>query len=296
MIDIVRNYLQLWAIQLVPALLPYMIITTFILELSNRYLSINAKCNISKTIYSFPLSLTALFILLAGHLCGYPIGAKLISDAYNNKNLTLEESNFLNAVCNQASPAFLNFYVGKYILNGIIPSSSIYIVFYTSTIITIVLMGSIYLSHKKIQHEDVIKSSHNADFSIMQLLDNIISSCCITILKIGGYIILFSLINEFILQLFPDSCTFLKVLFSSLEITSGLSLIKSCDIPNTLLVPAVLSITAFGGFCTMAQIKGMLSRTSLSIIPYIIGKIFYMIIVFIISLLFIKIKVFSFNV
>jgi len=294
MIDIVRNNIQLWAIQLVPALLPYMIISVFILKLSYRYIPICNNRIINPNNHSYKLSLTALFIFFAGHLCGYPVGAKLVTDAYNNNNLSEDECNFLISVCNQSSPAFIQFYVGEYILNGIIPSWSIYIVFYISSIMTAILMKLMYLNSKKIINTKMNKSFKNKT-SLITILDDCITESCITILKVGGYIVIFSLVSHLLFQLLPNSFKYLSILLSTIEITTGLLYLKSFNIKYLWYIPMVLSLTAFGGFCTMSQIKGMLTRTPLSIKPYIIGKIIYMIIVFIISLLFIQIKIIRFN-
>lgn len=294
MVKITQEAIKLWALQLVPALFPYMIISSFILTLLNRYLPIFDRF-LSKISYRiFHLSVNGLFILISSHLCGYPIGAKLISESLENHHISEEECNYLLTICNQASPAFLQHYISIVILDSLTPNQSIIIVFYLSTYITSLITKIIYphnLEH--IKNAD-INTSNYIDISYINILDNCIIGACSSIFKIGGYIIMFSLISNFLLSYIPSTCTWLIIIISCLEITTGLSTIHALYFNKIWYVYLVLSITAFGGFSTMAQIKGMLSRTSLTMKPYIIGKLIYIPIVLCTFFLFSKIKIFNF--
>ena len=91
------------------------------------------------------------------------------------------------------------------------------------------------------------------------------------IVKVGGYIILFSVILTLLSNTgLPDS-SIGNYLLASLEITNGITLLGSLQTSWTY--PAILTLTSFGGFCAAAQTKCMLQGTSLKIMPYILQKL-----------------------
>ena len=294
MLEITQDTLQLWAMQIVPALFPYMVLSSLTLILLNRFFSINNTL-FRKIIYKiFHLSVPGTFILIAGQLCGYPIGAKLISDAITNQQITEEEGIYLLTICNQSSPAFLRYYVCDYILNSTISYQSIYILFYLSTFITSFFTRIIY-SYSSNQEPYVNSSKRKIKLNTyIHLFDQCITENCTSILKVGGYIILFSLFSNLILSITSTNNALIVILLSTFEITTGLNQLQNNYANKSWYLPIILIITAFGGFSTMAQIKGMLLRTSLSIKSYIIGKIIYIIILLLLFLLLSKIKIISF--
>ena len=99
------------------------------------------------------------------------------------------------------------------------------------------------------------------------LFDNCIMNGFDTITKVGGYIILFSILFALGKQL-P-----LMWFLPTLEISCGVSYITSLGIPLATVYPYVLALTSFGGFCAIAQTNSMIQESQLSILPYIIQKL-----------------------
>ena len=92
------------------------------------------------------------------------------------------------------------------------------------------------------------------------------------IVKVGGYIILFSVLLT-LLQEIPWQRSFISALAPTLEVTNGILLLKNTVSDINICYPAVTGLTAFGGFCSIAQTQCMLSGTDLRIFPYIIEKL-----------------------
>ncbi len=287
MVETARNALNLWALQLVPSLLPFMILSSIVTSYIYRYSSIkNIKLEkiCQKTLH---LSLYGFYILILGHLCGYPLGAKITGEYYKKGLISRSEANYLLTICNQSSPAFLEFYVGVYALKQVLPAHIIFILFYVSTIITSIFTRKIYASSSFFQTSTSDVAPEHRTF--FEILDWCIGDSCKTILRVGGYVLLFSVIiyaGNLILQPLGNAGL---LLISTLEITNGLSLLRTAFSTSPLYLYFIFLLTGFGGFCTIAQIKGMLIGTSLSIKPYIIGKIIYTFILLTLILLFNKI-------
>lgn len=282
MINAAKKGLYLWAMQLVPSLLPCMIVTGFSAMILHRFISIfpaKASRIINKI---FALSPFGLYILIAGQLCGYPLGAKMTADAYKNRQISRSEATYLLTICNQSSPAFLEFYVGDYILGSTIPTAGLFIIFYTSTIITSFFTRKRY---KPIVQNTTSQSyAEKKSAELFKKLDQSIGESCQTIIRVGGYVMLFSILGDFILQQTKNTIQIGCFTTALLEITTGLETLKIYMNDNPLWIFLVIGVTAFGGLSTMAQIKGMLLGTSLSIKSYLFGKIIYTMIVLLLVL------------
>lgn len=289
MAEITQKALNLWATQLVPSLFPFMLITNlFTPFLSKLLLKKSQKFNfISYKI--FGLSPYGMYIFFIGQISGYPIGAKLTAAAYSQNHISKSEAHYLLTICNQSSPAFLEFYVGSFALQNNISIASLFIIFYSSIFMTLFITKKIYKPIPLSNHDAIHSYSTQTFF---QQLDFCILNSSKTMIRIGGYILFFALIIDFISPLRYINQNIYYLAASVLELTNGLSILKSHFIDRASYHYLVLGLTAFGGFCTMAQIKGMLVGTFLSVKPYLIGKIIYTIIVLMIYQLFSYIQIF----
>lgn len=74
--------------------------------------------DLESTVCSFrnfiPSSGEGSFAVVAGFLCGYPMGAKITADLIRNQSISVEEGTYLLSFCNNTSPIFImNFLVWK---------------------------------------------------------------------------------------------------------------------------------------------------------------------------------------
>ena len=92
-----------------------------------------------------------------------------------------------------------------------------------------------------------------------------------TITRLGGYILLFSLILASISFYWPFHAQSCMLFTAPLELTTGLKQIAGAPLPWKSRYLASMLLTSFGGFCVMAQTKSVLEN-NLSLIPYAISK------------------------
>ena len=88
-----------------------------------------------------------------------------------------------------------------------------------------------------------------------------------SLVKIGGYIIFFSVLLTLCQQI-PFRSPVFQIIFSSLEITNGLKLLANLPFSFQTRYILCVGLTAFGGFCSVAQTNCMLHDTGLSICSY----------------------------
>lgn len=262
--------LLLWFQTVLPTLLPFIIICNLLIH-TGAFTYIARTCGplIGRI---FHVSPNGSFAVLTGFLCGYPMGAKVTSDLLRSEQISLSEGKYLLSFCNNTSPMFIMSYVLWQNLHRedlILPS--LIILFATPALLSIPFRFH-YLHadskrHKSISQPEVPKKS---DF---QILDFCIMNGFETITKVGGYIILFSILLTLLKQLPSSMPLWNHILLPSLEITNGIPLLCS-TMPNfSMQYVLVLALTSFGGVCSVAQTKSMLSGTGLSIFPYIIEKL-----------------------
>lgn len=263
-----RFGLMLWANRLLPSLLPFMIFTQILIR--SGYLDAITK----KLHITYPY-----FVLFAGTLFGFPMGCKLTMDLYERGNLTMEEASCLFIISNQMSPAF----VGGYILSETLCTPQLIPVTYLILYAPSVCYGLLRLRHlsgnKQISPKntpEAKKSTSGLQMNVT-ILDAGIMNSFETMLKLGGYVMLFSIFTymcRHFLSAFPALCTLIAGL---LEVTGAVSAINDFFADARLKYIAILAATAFGGCSGIAQTSSLLrtnqKTSSLSITAYIRGRL-----------------------
>ena len=115
------------------------------------------------------------------------------------------------------------------------------------------------------------KETSAAAVSVGGILDVSIMNGFETITRLGGYILLFSVLAGCVRYYWPFPLFYQYLLLGFTEITTGLSLIATSGLPGRFC--AVLSVTAVasGGFCILAQTRSILNQ-ELSLLPYLASK------------------------
>lgn len=159
------------------------------------------------------------------------------------------------------------------------------------------------------------KSTYKLNFSDLgELLADSITNATSTILMIGGFVIIFSVIisifkvshivslmsNTFtpVLSIFNIPNEFISsTLIGILEITNGISLISSIKIKEiSLNIIVTAFLLGIGGFSILLQVLSIISKTDLSIKPYIFGKLMHGVLAAFYTFLFIQLfPVFNLN-
>lgn len=289
--DAARKGLLLWFEQLVPALFPFLILSNLLIFYIGKRKSLSRKKSPEDTLLykAAGLSPYGLYTVFMGHFCGYPVGARITADLYLCGRISRQEANRLLMFANQASPAFIASYLSVYAMDSRPLLPFIFFVLYGATLVTCLLTWHVRPA-KAGNYHYACRTCEKLSF--MQMLDSSITDAFGTMVRVGGYVILFSIFSAFLLWLLRLPVTWETYLAASLEMTNGLALLKQMGLPEETRRMAMLLCTAFGGFSTMAQIKGMLIGTSLSIKPYIFGKCIYTVTVWILArLLLVLVKI-----
>ncbi|XCP83735.1 nucleoside recognition domain-containing protein [Roseburia hominis] len=311
--------LLLWFQTVLPTLFPFLVITSLLVQT-------RAMEGISRIIAPvlcpiFRVSRVSSFAILGGFLCGYPVGAKLISDLLDNGYISKREGNYLLSFCNNTSPMFVISYLACQNLHeprlGI---PSLIIVWFSPVLLSFLfrriwsVRGSrranhltvfrqkgcsrreqMLCKHKESRREQTLckqeKNRREERFDRSQIsgqeasehsqqprtfasaLDYSIMSACESIMKVGGYIIVFSIVLE-LCRLLPLSGFFWEMLcLPSLEITSGIQTLCGASLSFPMRYSLTLALVSFGGFCAVFQTQCMVQRHKLSLAAYTLEKL-----------------------
>ena len=281
-----KTGLMLWFNTLLPSMLPFMILSGLLIktEFLEKLLSFTGR--FWKSV--FGLTPMGGYGLLMGIFCGYPMGAKTAADLYRNHRISRQEACYLLTFSNHPGPAFLSSYLCAELLHRVELALPAYGILYLSSFLTSLLFRPLYCFSKESDRQLKRKEASSV-FSWGEALDTSIMDSFLSITKLGGYIILFSLFQG-ILQLLPWLPENLKSLLLGItEITTGAAAIAEKNWELSLTFPLLLAFTASGGLCIAFQTKSMLGETDLSLAPYLKGKLCMFFITLTLGILFVKI-------
>ncbi|NLL73353.1 MAG: transporter [Clostridiales bacterium] len=292
-----RSGLMLWFLNVLPTLLPFIIVSNLIIKL-------NIASKISQIIYPFigrlfRVSRDGCYPILIGFLSGLPMGAKTVADLALDDKITNKEGNFLLSMCNNASPIFIISYIATNQLKMPSMRLPLFIIIYSSSIISAI----IYRSYKNYCEKNKARK-HLADCQPIRIksinlqskftfedLDKSIMNGFEVITNIGGYIILFSILAQIINSVWQTNSLYKAVAMGIMEITTGINYICHMRIDNNTKIVLVSIITAFGGLSGLAQTKSVLGESRLSIKSYISVKILSVCIAMLLSVFYVLIFV-----
>lgn len=297
-----KKGLLLWFNTVLPTLLPFIIISTLIVRL-------NITKQLCTFIYPilgrlFRISKQGCYPIVIGFLSGIPMGAKTSADLLKKNKISKEEAQYLLNLCNNASPMFIMGYIVLSELQAPKLKLPLLALLYSSSVISATSYRLFtYLKKKRESSreksslviascsKDVHKVAFEDEETLTKLkfsmVDEAIGDGFEVITKVGGYIILFSVLAQiaFSVEGIPLNLRLLLVGFS--EITIGIHSYAASELSTTIKIVLISAITAFGGFSGIAQTNSVIADSGLSIRTYIIVKCINFFVALLLTLLYV---------
>jgi hypothetical protein len=209
------------------------------------------------------------------------MGAKVVADLIQTEKISEEEGQYLLSFCNNTSPMFIiSFIVMQNFKNESLLLGTL-VILYLAPLLCSLLFRRFY----KVNKQSFIQKKHSNEgfFFDFNLFDNCIMNGFETITKVGGYIMLFSVLFSIC-----ETVSYTKYLLPFLEFTNGIHWISNNIQPLYITFPLVLTLTSFGGFCAIAQTNSMIQESKLSILPYIIQKLITALVTSLLAMIYIQ--------
>lgn len=242
--------LSLWYKGLIPALFPFMLLSNFIIQ-SGAGTEIAIFFRPIARIMGLPDA--SAYCIFTGMLFGYPSCAINSVGMVHKQQLDISSANLCVCCFNNVSPSFIIGFIciGLYNNTKLIPI--VLILFYISILLSTIII-KLLLFKKNIASRTIFiaASTHNI---------NPIHAAVNSIIMLGVYVIIFSIIRQYLL-LIPFSMYFLPYV----EVCNGIIDIKNC-------LPLIISAICFGGICGMFQTFSVDNNRILDRKKYICSKV-----------------------
>ena len=260
--------LLLWFNVILPTLLPFIIVSNLLID--TRAIDAISKVFGPVMCRLFGVTRYGSFAVIAGFLCGYPMGGKVTADLLRKQYITQKEGQYLLSFTNNTSPMFIISYVVWQNLKDTSRTIPALLILILSPVICSFLFRIYYhpyAGYNSSQPRTLSKASSAS------LMDSCIMNGFETITKVGGYIMLFSILISLFQKLPVDHFLYSLLLLPSLEMTNGIPLLCASSLSGDACFILTLALTSFGGWCSVAQTRSMVQGTGLPIVPYIIEKL-----------------------
>lgn len=291
-IEASKKGILIWFHQILPALLPFTIFSSILLKshfLDDR----KENSNI----------IAIVITIICGFAFGFPIGAKLSSDFYKNRILTEKQATSLAIATNNFSPMYVCGFALPLLFDTTAYHTVTYILLYLFPLILVsgylfftysreseVLLSSnkIHNSYFETKNYDIIRNDTPHFHLNMQILDESIINGFLSLIKICGYIVFFSITTEIFINLWTNPLFLWDVFVKNLEISNGINLLSQNIYSAKEKYIFVIQLLSFGGFCGLAQTASLLETSRLSTYKYIIGKVILSLLLTLLSVIYVS--------
>lgn len=236
---------QLCLKTIVPSVIPFIFIGGF---LCAAWSTISCPL-IEKSLKIPPYSLR---YLLTGLICGYPVGAKTLQEAYRSGQIDRTSAARMCCFCNNPGPAFI---IG--VLSSVLSSWKISLVIWLIQILSAIITG-ILLPGNAVANDTTTNTS---EIHMHLHMKNTLSA----VANICGWVILFKVILSYMdIWVMPYIQKLTQCLLAgSLELANGLCMLPLIESDALQLIVAT-TMLSFGGMCVYFQSK--------SLAPELVGK------------------------
>lgn len=261
----------LWFFHVLPSLLPFMILSDFCIHVGLATLLLRKIKGIFRLL--FGLSMYGSYAFLLGLFCGYPMGAKLTADLLSDGKITKSEAQYLLTICNNPGPVFVSSYILTDTLHLSHFAGCTFLILYLSLFLTSLIFRLLLKPDcPDIAIDSCTPSPEIFRESLSHMIDRSIMHAFETVTRLGGYMILFSILVSLVIRI-STPVPLLSVLFAGFtEMTTGIALTGTSFLSPSRRYLLSLVFASFGGCSCIAQTRGMLCGTPLSIRTYVAGK------------------------
>lgn len=267
--------ISLWALCVLPSSLPFLFLTALLTN-SGGMRKLSKLCS-PVTRFLFGLSGESGYCLLMSFVCGYPIGARVLSDISDMGGVYKHELNKMSVLCSSSGPLFMLGSVGT----GMFKDSKIGCIILLSHYLAIILSGIVLRFIPT--HEKSAKLGHTP--LVPQKSENILQESMyrsvISALCVGGFVSIFYMLSilcmdmgwltpfaELMGKIFQNSDMGMGFCRGLIEMTGGCSALSTWSSP--LSISLCTFLITLGGVSILVQQICYLQNIGVNI-PYFIG-------------------------
>ncbi|MCL2753881.1 MAG: hypothetical protein FWE44_07020, partial [Defluviitaleaceae bacterium] len=263
--------LSLWFNSVMPGILPFVIGANLLLALgAANFLGIFLSPVMKRL---FKTSGRGGFALAMGLISGYPVGAKIVSEMRSKGELGKVEAQRLLGFTNNAGPLFILGAVAAGMFGSVALGYFLLAAHYIGALSVGLIMRIYGAKHdKRPQKENLqpIAVFSRPKESFGHILGGAVKNAMETMLIVGGFMMLFSVVSALLGQILPLNSQTHSAIFSGIiEMTNGIGSLSEQG-TSRIIVAAVAALLSFGGLSILFQSLNFISKTDLNTPIYIL--------------------------
>lgn len=257
--------IRIWATKVLPALLPFFIITKLLSY--TQFITSFGKLLTPVTQKIYGVGGSSGYVFLMSIISGYPVGAKILSDLYNDNKISKRQAITITAFTSTSGPLFM---LGTVAI-GLFASIKLGIIIIISHYIGALLNGLIY-RQRKTSNIDILSINTPTNF-----LSDSMTSSITSIMSVGGFIALFYMLLQLLLsihifdpiikmvaKLGVPKNILTSIICGLIEVTTGAIYLSKESISIYILAPILTFMISFGGLSIHAQAYCFLKNFNMS--------------------------------
>ena len=264
-----QNALVLCGKTVIPSLFPFLVCSNLLISLGGGAILSRFARGLMYPL--FKINGSGALPLIIGLLSGYPCGAVTTCTLYSKGAITKNEAHRLLAFTNNSGPLFIISAVGI----SIYQSRHIGIILYASHALAALSAGfvaAICASAKKDALPQPTMQYKSPASAVSDSVEGILNLC--------GYVVFFSVLLSLLQK--TGFINIIEKLFVIVGISPYVAKLFSCGIfeittalstSECTFLPAVSAVISLGGISVLFQTMSYTKKCSLSIWPYVLGKI-----------------------
>ena len=255
-----------WALNVLPSILPFVFFTKILSSIGATEKISRVFKKPAKSLFNTPA--LSSYTFFASIISGYPVGAKLTADLYEQGKIKKSDAFKMTSFCSTSGPMFIIGAVGV----GLLKNAFVGYLIFTAHILGALTNGLIY-RNLKVKKDDFLINTHLDKQNSHNDLSNIVLDSALSLISVGVIItIFFVVITAFmpLINLFPASLS--GIISGLIEITKGCQDI-SFTLTGLFSTLATTFVISFGGISTALQSMTMLNKLKMPIWLFLLQKI-----------------------
>ena len=275
MMNGIHGSLVLWSTKVVPSLLPFFLLSNFLMNYGLTSILSELFKPIMKLFKTNPNN---AFIFVISIFTGSPSNAFFAKEAISNNLISDDDATKVLLFSHFSSPLFILGTVYSSLNNKFV-CVLILIVTYLTNIILALLFRNKYISndYSKISISNIKKNLNNK-ISFGKTLATSIHKTFDTLLIILGSSCFFNMISISIDQVIKLNDNLYAFLSGILEMTQGISNVCLLNIPLNIKALFISIFLSFGGFSIHSQILSIIGDTKIKYLPYFLARLIHAVI------------------
>lgn len=264
----VQNGLYLCGTRLIPALFPFMVLSSIAIESG----ALKALCKIPAKLFRriFKIGEDTTGAVIIGWICGFPVGARSLCELYTKSRISSSEYKRAICISSTPSPAFLIGAVGTQTFGSPFVGTALYVL----SILISALIGAVMAIGDNSELTPPRAAQRKKERGFAGIFTHAVTSSAAGMVSVCAFVVFFCAflgVVESTLSFFELSNATTVLIFSFFELTSGVARIGAMSADFSLALCGIA--VGWSGLSVHFQTFSMCTEAPFEIKPYVLAHL-----------------------